>query len=123
MEAFLYRGPTPVPRHPPHGAPDAKEALMDIVGGIVVLVLVVVFSTLLGLLLAASIGIRRSDSGRYGALRHGGGTGSFSNAGRTLSGLRFPERPGTGDSGSSGARLRAVPGDGSESRDRLTAAR
>lgn len=67
---------------------------MPLVIGILLLVLVVFFSTLLGLLIAASIGIKRNDRGRYRALRDGGDNRSFSGAGRTLSGLCFPQSRG-----------------------------
>ncbi|WP_017592292.1 hypothetical protein [Nocardiopsis potens] len=60
--------------------------------GIITVVLVVFFSALLGLLFAASIGIRRNDRGHYRALRSGTAHRSFSGAGRALSGVRFPEQ-------------------------------
>ena len=66
---------------------------MPLVIGILLLVLVVFFSTLLGLLIAASIGIKRNDRGRYRALRDGSDNRSFSGAGRTVSGLCFPASP------------------------------
>ncbi|MBB6173473.1 hypothetical protein HNR23_003533 [Nocardiopsis mwathae] len=54
-----------------------------------VLVLVAFFSAVFGLLLAASIGIKRGDRGRYQALRDGDDRRFFTGAGRSLSGLRF----------------------------------
>ncbi|MFD0773887.1 hypothetical protein ACFQZ2_08105 [Streptomonospora algeriensis] len=62
-----------------------------VIGMIAVIVLVAFFSVLLGMLVAASIGIRRSDRGRYRALRNGDDERPFSGAGRSLSGLRFVE--------------------------------
>ncbi|KIH97011.1 hypothetical protein LP52_21405 [Streptomonospora alba] len=61
------------------------------IGMIAVIVLVALFSALLGMLVAASIGIRRSDHGRYRALRNGRDDSRFSGAARSFSGLRFVE--------------------------------
>lgn len=63
---------------------------MPLLIGILVLLLVAVFSAIFGVLLAASIGIRRNDRGDYRALRSGTDDRTFSGAGRRLSGLRFP---------------------------------
>ncbi|GAA1773102.1 hypothetical protein [Streptomonospora arabica] len=64
--------------------------MMPLVIGTIVVILVVFFSVLLGMLVAATIGIKRSDRGHYRALRNGrGGDRTFSGAGRTFSGLRF----------------------------------
>ncbi|GAA2011836.1 hypothetical protein GCM10009799_45120 [Nocardiopsis rhodophaea] len=65
---------------------------MPLALGMIVLLLVAFFSTIFGLLLAASIGIKRADRGRYHALRDGHDRRLFSGAGRSLSGLRFPEK-------------------------------
>ncbi|MFW5416295.1 hypothetical protein J0910_06695 [Nocardiopsis sp. CNT-189] len=60
--------------------------------GILTVVLIMLFSALLGLLIAASIGIKRNDRGHYRALRSGTAHRSFSGAGRALSGVRFPDQ-------------------------------
>ncbi|MFC7742673.1 hypothetical protein ACFQXA_19505 [Nocardiopsis composta] len=60
--------------------------------GIITVVLVLFFSAFLGLLIAASIGIKRNDRGHYRALRSGTAHRSFSGAGRALSGVRFPDQ-------------------------------
>ncbi|WP_083919969.1 hypothetical protein [Nocardiopsis gilva] len=65
---------------------------MPLALGMIVLLLVAFFSTIFGLLLAASIGIKRADRGRYHALRDGQDRRMFSGAARSLSGLRFPEK-------------------------------
>jgi len=63
---------------------------MPLAIGMIVLLLVVLFSTLLGMLVAASIGIKRSDRGHYRALRNArGGDRTFSGAARSFTGLRF----------------------------------
>ncbi|QBI52484.1 hypothetical protein [Streptomonospora litoralis] len=62
---------------------------MSLVIGTIVVILVVFFSALLGMLVAATIGIRRSDRGHYRALRNGRDDRTFSGAGRSFSGLRF----------------------------------
>lgn len=62
-----------------------------VIGTIVVIVLVAFFSALLGMLVAATIGIRRSDRGHYRALRNGRYNRTFSGAGRSWTGLRFPD--------------------------------
>ncbi|MDA8369712.1 MAG: hypothetical protein M0026_07555 [Nocardiopsaceae bacterium] len=59
-----------------------------IIGGIV-LFLVVFFSAILGMLIAATIGIKSNDRGHYRALRNGSHRRPFSGAGRSFSGLRF----------------------------------
>ncbi|MUL39740.1 hypothetical protein FZ103_00855 [Streptomonospora sp. PA3] len=63
---------------------------MNLAIGMIVLLLVAFFSILLGMLVAATIGIKRNDRGHYRALRNGRGTDrTFSGAGRTFTGLRF----------------------------------
>lgn len=65
---------------------------MPLILGTLVLLLVAFFSLVLGVLIAASIGIKRDDRGDYHALREGSGERRFSGAGRSLSGLRFPDQ-------------------------------
>ncbi|MBV2362886.1 hypothetical protein ACFPZ0_23370 [Streptomonospora nanhaiensis] len=62
---------------------------MPLVFGAVVILLVAFFSVVLGVLVAATIGIKRTDRGHFRALRHGRDKRTFSGAGRSVTGLRF----------------------------------
>lgn len=70
---------------------------MPLAIGTIVLLLVAFFSVLLGMLVAATIGIKRSDRGHYRALRNGRRDGTFSGAGRSVTGLCFVNDDATGD--------------------------
>ncbi|GAB3462718.1 hypothetical protein GCM10027570_49420 [Streptomonospora sediminis] len=72
---------------------------MPLAIGTIVLLLVAFFSVLLGMLVAATIGIKRSDRGHYRALRNGRGNGTFSGAGRSVTGLCFVNDDATGRTG------------------------
>ncbi|GAA4914298.1 hypothetical protein [Streptomonospora salina] len=82
--------------------------------GTVVLLLVAFFSVLLGMLVAATIGIKRSDRGHYRALRNGRGGGrTFTGAGRTLTGLRFVRNRSAADD-ADGSQAESEGGDSEE---------
>ncbi|MDA0565979.1 hypothetical protein LG943_16895 [Streptomonospora sp. S1-112] len=62
---------------------------MTLVIGAMVILLVAFFSVVLGVLVAATIGIKRTDRGHFRALRNGRNDRTFSGAGRSVTGLRF----------------------------------